>query len=93
MIEILTFRLAPDVGEEAFLAADKRVQVEFAYQQPGLQRRTTARAADGEWTVVDLWRSAEEADATEERWDQDPVCPFSTSKGSRISRPPRSWAR
>jgi hypothetical protein len=74
VIEILVFRLANGVGEDAFLAADKRVQVEFAYHQPGLLRRTIARAADGDWLVVDLWRSADDADASEERWDRDPVC-------------------
>jgi hypothetical protein len=74
VIEILTFRLAAGGGEDAFLAADRRVQVEFAYQQPGLMRRTTARAADGEWIVIDLWRAAEDADACAKRWDQEPVC-------------------
>jgi hypothetical protein len=74
MIEILTFRLAAEADDGFFLAADKRVQVEFAYHQPGLMRRTTARSPDGEWVVVDLWRSADDADACAERWDQEPVC-------------------
>jgi hypothetical protein len=74
VIQILNFLLASGVGEDVFIAADKRVQVEFAYQQPGLMRRTTAQAADGEWMVVDLWRSAEDADACEEKWDLAPVC-------------------
>jgi hypothetical protein len=74
VIQILNFRLATGASEDAFLAVDKRVQIEFAYHQPGLMRRTTARAADGEWMVVDLWRSAEDADACEARWDEEPVC-------------------
>jgi hypothetical protein len=36
VIEIMRFRLRPGADEAAFLAADKRVQEEFAYQQPGL---------------------------------------------------------
>ncbi len=74
MIEILNFRLAAGADEDAFLEADRRVQVEFAYQQPGLMRRTTARSTDGEWIVVDLWRSADDADACAKQWEKDPVC-------------------
>ncbi len=73
MIEILRFRLKPGSGEEGFLAADKRLQSEFAYQQPGLLRRTTARGEDGEWVVIDLWRSPADAEACAGRWDGDPV--------------------
>jgi len=73
MIEIMRFRLAPAVGEAAFLAADRAVQEEFAYAQPGLLRRTTARGPDGGWIVIDLWRSAQDADACDARWERDPV--------------------
>jgi hypothetical protein len=73
MIEIMRFRLAPDTDEAAFLTADKRVQEDFAYKQPGLLRRTTARGPDGGWIVVDLWRSAADADACDERWERDPA--------------------
>jgi hypothetical protein len=71
VIEIMRFRLPPDGDEAAFLAADRRVQQEFAYQQPGLLRRTTARGEDGGWIVVDLWRSAADADACDARWESD----------------------
>ncbi len=57
--------------ESEFLAADKLVQTEFAYQQPGLLRRTTARGNHGSWTVVDLWNSQADADRGNERWGQD----------------------
>lgn len=73
VIEIMRFRLRPDADEAAFLAADKRVQEEFAYSQSGLLRRTTARGADGGWIVIDLWRSVADADACDARWDADPV--------------------
>jgi hypothetical protein len=72
VIEILTFRLRDGADEGAFLAADKWVQSGFAYQQPGLVRRTTARGQGGEWVVIDLWRSAEDADACDARWAEDP---------------------
>lgn len=69
----MKFRLSPGSDEAEFLAADRRLQQEFAYQQPGLLRRTTARGADGDWVVIDLWRSAADADACAARWDSDPV--------------------
>ena len=76
MIETLTFRLRDEADESAFLAVDKRLQSDFAYQQRGLVRRTTARGTgdrDSEWIVIDLWRSVEDADACARRWDDDPI--------------------
>src|SRR5258705_9495754 len=73
LIETMTFRLAPTTDEAAFLEADRRVQTEFAYRQPGLVRRTTARSEDGEWIVIDVWQSAAAAEACAERWDGDPI--------------------
>jgi hypothetical protein len=72
----MTFRLLEGADEAAFLAADKRVQSAFAYRQPGMMRRTTARGHDdllGEWIVIDLWQSARDADACAARWDEDPI--------------------
>lgn len=69
----MTFRLGDGEDEAVFIDSDKRLQAEFAYQQPGLLRRTTARDGDGNWMVIDLWDSAENADACSERWDSDPV--------------------
>ena len=76
VIETMTFRLTDGADEAAFLAVDKRLQSEFAYQQPGMVRRTTARGVGeraGEWIVVDLWGSAAAADACAARWADDPL--------------------
>jgi hypothetical protein len=73
LIEIFSFKLLAGADEAAFLAVDKQLQAEFAYQQPGLMRRTTARATDGEWVVIDLWRSEADADRTSNVWGNDPV--------------------
>ena len=73
VIETMTFTLLPDADVDAFLAADRRLQVEFAYQQPGLVRRTTARNSDGGWIVIDLWESAADVEAMGARWDADPL--------------------
>jgi hypothetical protein len=73
MIEVTTFRLVPGADEGSFRPADRDLQTEFAYQQPGMLRRTTARHQDGSWIVIDVWRSAEDADACAARWGSDPI--------------------
>lgn len=73
VIETMTFRLRPGADESQFRAVDQRVQTDFAYQQPGLLRRTTARGPHGDWLVVDLWASEQEADAMSARWDAAPL--------------------
>ncbi len=68
----MRFSLADGASEADFLAADKVLQEEFAYQQPGLVRRTTARGEHGDWIVVDLWASAADSDACAAKWGHDP---------------------
>ena len=64
VFEIQTFRLAAPAQPEGFIEADRRVQVEFAYRQRGLLRRTTARGDTGrDWLVVTVWASTTAADA------------------------------
>jgi hypothetical protein len=62
IIETITFRLADGASESEFLEADARVQIDFAYQQRGMMRRTTARGPDGEWLVVAMWDSDDDAE-------------------------------
>jgi hypothetical protein len=64
MIVITTFRLRPDIVEEAFLALDTRVQTELAYHETGLVRRTTARSVRETWLVLEIWHSDDAADAS-----------------------------
>ena len=59
VIEICTFTPVTDTA--TMRAADARMQTDFAYQQPGLARRTTARDDSGRWCVVTLWASADDA--------------------------------
>jgi hypothetical protein len=73
VIEMLVFDLIEGADVDRFIAADKRVQTDFAYQQPGLLRRTTGRSERGSWLVLDLWESADAADACDEKWKTDPV--------------------
>ena len=71
IIEHHTFRLAEGVDDEAFLGADRRVQTEFSPFRAGFVRRTTARAADGQWLVETLWGTPDDAEAAAR--SDDPV--------------------
>jgi hypothetical protein len=73
VVEVTRFRLLPDVDEAEFRAADARYQTDFAYRQPGLVRRTTAISKDGEWIVIDLWRTAGDADGCRRHAVEDPA--------------------
>ena len=71
VLEVCTFVATAD--DDALTAADARMQTEFAYQQPGLMRRTTARGDGGRWCVVTLWGSAEAADRADQAAASDDV--------------------
>jgi len=73
VIEVATFRLAPDADEAAFLEADRRVQTEVMATLGGFRRRTTARGAPGEWLVLVLWSSSSDADAAAGRVGDHPA--------------------
>jgi hypothetical protein len=73
VIEIITFRLAADAEESAFLDADQRVQTEFIPNHRGFMRRTTARGADREWVVVALWDTEQDAETSMQLWRDHPV--------------------
>lgn len=68
VIEVVTFRLADGAEESAFRDVDRRVQVEFAYQQPGFLRRTLGRC-DDRWLVLQVWTSVAAADAAKAAFD------------------------
>jgi hypothetical protein len=70
---MMAFRLRDGVDREAFRALDARVQTEFAYQQPGLLRRTTACSADGEWLIVRLWDTDAHVEAAHDYWRNSPL--------------------
>jgi hypothetical protein len=71
VLEVCTFTATGD--EQALRAADARFQVDFAYQQPGLFRRTTARGDHGRWCVVTLWGSLDDAVRGEQAAEGDAV--------------------
>jgi hypothetical protein len=73
VVETVRFRLVPGADAEAFLEADRRVQVEVVPTRAGFLRRTTARGEGGEWLVVSLWQSIADADAALEETEDHPA--------------------
>lgn len=71
VLEVCTFTSSAEL--EVMHAADARMQTDFSYQQPGLQRRTTARDDDGRWCVVTLWTSLDDAVAADKAARDDDV--------------------
>ena len=71
VLEICTFVATAD--DDALRAADARMQTDFAYRQPGLMRRTTARGDGGRWCIVTLWASIEDAERAERAAADDDV--------------------
>ena len=74
MIEVTTFRLGAGVSASEFIAADANAQVSFFNLQPGMLRRTTARADDGGWISITLWSAGAEADAASAAASADAAC-------------------
>ena len=63
MIEIVTFQLRKDADPEQFKAFEAKLQTEFYYHQPGLERRTTAGGENQSYVCILHWDSAAAADA------------------------------
>ena len=71
VLEVCTFAVTAD--DDAVIEADARLQTDFAYRQPGLLRRTTARGDGSRWCVVTLWGSTEDAERAEQAAAEDDV--------------------
>ncbi|WP_150296839.1 hypothetical protein [Salipiger aestuarii] len=63
-IEIVTFRLADGVSDEAFIAETKTMERDFLGKLPGFIDRDTGKSAEGGWIVVLHWARAEDAQAS-----------------------------
>ena len=72
IVEITTFRLAEGIGDDSFLALDRRIQTELVPNQPGFLRRTTARHGE-DWLVVTLWASDADAAAFQRAAEGHPL--------------------
>ncbi len=67
-IEIVNFRLADGVTDEEFVAETKSMERNFLGKLHGFLDRDTGRSPTGDWIVVLHWKSAEDAQASMEKF-------------------------
>jgi hypothetical protein len=59
--------------EEEFIREDARVGHEYTPYQPGFISRESAKNDEGDWVVIVHWESAEDAEASMEKFPNDPT--------------------
>ena len=72
-VEVIHFRLAPGADEQEFLREDENVGTKYTPTQPGFVSRQSARNADGDWTVIVHWTNPDDAEASMQKFPNDPV--------------------
>jgi len=63
IIEIATFKLAPRMTAGQLAPLDRTIDRNHMSKQPGLISRESVAAEDGDWLVVNYWKSVEDAEA------------------------------
>jgi len=72
-VEVIHFRMAEGADEEEFIREDERVGREYTPKQPGFVGRESAKNDDGDWVVIVHWDDAASAEASMERFPNDPT--------------------
>ena len=73
VIEVARFRLRSDADAAAFSTQDRKVHDGYITQQPGFLDRESGVADDGEWVVVVHWDTPDDADASMQKFETDPL--------------------
>ena len=73
IIELVTFRIKPDLREEEFHAAVAETD-EWLARQPGFIARRHGRSSDGSRVDVCEWETMEAAQAAAEKFPKDGAC-------------------
>ena len=72
-VEVIHFRMREGANEEEFIREDERVGREYTPYQPGFISRESAKNDEGDWVVIVHWESAEDAEASMEKFPNDPT--------------------
>jgi hypothetical protein len=72
-VEVIHFRMREGADEEEFIREDARVGHEYTPYQPGFISRESAKNDEGDWVVIVHWESAEDAQASMEKFPNDPT--------------------
>ncbi|MFT4765580.1 MAG: hypothetical protein ACI9OH_002692 [Oleispira sp.] len=71
ILELVTFKLANGISDEAFLVENEHLN-HWVKSQPGFEYRALAQANDGSWTDTVFWQSMEAASAAQQRFGEEP---------------------
>jgi hypothetical protein len=72
-VEVLHFRMIEGADEQEFIREDERVGNEYTPKQPGFRGRESAKNDQGDWVVIVHWDDAQSAQASMERFPNDPT--------------------
>ena len=72
-VEVIHFRPTADADEEELIREDERVGREYTPNQPGFVSRESAKNDQGDWVVIVHWDDARSAEASMEKFPNDPV--------------------
>jgi hypothetical protein len=72
-VEVIHFRMQEGADEEEFIREDERVGREYTPYQPGFISRESAKNDEGDWVVIVHWESAEDAEASMQKFPNDPT--------------------
>jgi hypothetical protein len=72
-VEVIHFRMQEGANEQEFIREDERVGREYTPYQPGFISRESAKNDEGDWVVIVHWESAEDAEASMQKFPNDPT--------------------
>jgi hypothetical protein len=72
-LEVIHFRMREGMDEQEFIRDDERVGREYTPYQPGFISRESAKNDEGDWVVITHWDSAEDAQASMQKFANDPT--------------------
>jgi hypothetical protein len=71
ILELVTFKLAKGISDEAFLAENEHLN-NWVKIQPGFEYRALAKTNVGSWTDTVFWQNMETATAAQQSFGEEP---------------------
>ena len=71
ILELVTFKLAKGISDEAFLAENEHLN-NWVKIQPGFEYRALAKTNVGSWTDTVFWQNIETATAAQQSFGEEP---------------------
>ena len=72
-VEVITFKLKEGADEDVFMRENKVVATDYTPKQPGFIDRELGKGADGEYVVVVHWTDTPSAEASMQKFLDDPT--------------------